>query len=263
MFNIQECSTQFSWQQNTVFWECTANNWYLSTIYTVVLCGAKILLFHIFFVFARSSQKYIWLDFQFTIWMWTNATDFDSVVFHFVCCSFFFWHFGSLRCVFVCKYWPSASQLYLIYSTAVVLQICFVPFLPDYVNFKILFPIFFIHFVPPEKRSAAEREFIRILNVCYELRSNLNFFSFILSILFACKYGIHPMEIRTQVKDKWQRLVLCLLSFSYSWIYIHIYGRWQREEYCKKHILFVCDSYFCMHNICGWFLFAKTRSKQQ
>lgn len=68
---------------------------------------------------------------------------------------------------------------------------------------------------------------------------------------------IYPMKISTQVKDKWQRLVLCMLSFFYSWIHMG-------TKFVEFFFIFLCESYFCcLLNICGWFLFAKTRSKQQ
>lgn len=50
-----------------------------------------------------------------------------------------------------------------------------------------------------------------------------SFFSFCLLTKltsFHSNYGIYPMEIPTQVKDKWERLVLCVLSFFYSWIHM-------------------------------------------
>lgn len=127
------------------------------------------------------------------------------------------------------------SNTNLIYSTAVtILLICSIPFLGYYINFNDSFFFSFFSFCATRNQihlysRAAEREFIQILNVCYELRLNLNFlstfFSFCLFEKLPCllsNYGINPMEIPTQVKDdKLQRFVLCmLLLFSYSWIHI-------------------------------------------
>lgn len=113
---------------NTAYqiWECTANNWYLSTVHSNIV-WANILLFHFCWIVTK-----VYLI-RFPIY---NSDVNKCDRFWFSCFSFrlsfirhlALWSLGPFNVFVVCKWWPSASQIYLIYSTAVILQICFIPF---------------------------------------------------------------------------------------------------------------------------------------